>query len=438
MSAMAMEERRVRPRRSRTREGYNAMPPGAVTDAREPLPTHLLLDYLVELGSELLSAGCPSYRLEELLTVVARLEGHEADVFAVPTGLFVGLRTPTGTAPAVSMVRVKEWRIDLERLAKLDELLNRVVDRTLSVNDARVELRRLTSAPRWPVAVQLLAGAGSSAGAAVSFGGGVSDFFIAGVGGLLLRAVLLRTQQEPGLRFLENFLGGAIAAVTAWFATLVWPGHSRDVLVLAVVIPLLPGMVLTTGLAEITFKNLVSGTARLVDAAVTLLSLVFGIALALSFERWTGVRPEPSGVPEQASWWWQVIAIVVASASFGVSLGLPKEKLRIALASGAVVWSSQLALRTWPASSSAFLSALVLAAAANAYARTTRRPAQLFLLPGLLLLVPGSFGFRSFDALLRGDYTQGASQAVDMFTLAGALVMGLLVANVVVPPRKIL
>ena len=30
-------------------------------------------------------------------------------------------------------------------------------------------------------AVQLLAGAGSSAGAAVSFGGGVSDFFIAGV-----------------------------------------------------------------------------------------------------------------------------------------------------------------------------------------------------------------------------------------------------------------
>ncbi|MBL8920316.1 MAG: threonine/serine exporter family protein [Myxococcaceae bacterium] len=409
-----------------------------MTNAGAPLSTHLMLDYLVELGSELLEAGCPTYRLEELLVTVARHEGFNADVFAVPTGLFVGVRTPTGEAPAVSMVRVTEWGIDLERLAVLDELLNRVIDRTLSVSDARLELRRLSAVPRWPTAVRLLAGAGSSAGAAILFGGSVSDFFIAGVGGVLLRAILLRTQREPGLRFLENFLGGAVAAVTAWFATLFWPGHSRDVLVLAVVIPLLPGMVLTTGLAEITFKNLVSGTARLVDAAVTLLSLVFGIGLVLSFEQWTGVRPEPAGLLAPAAWWWQAMAIVVASLSFGVSLGLPRPRLGIAVASGSVVWLAQLVLRSWTPTPAAFVSAVVLAASANAFARSTRKPAQLFLLPGLLLLVPGSFGFKSFDALLRGDYTQGASQAVDMFTLAGALVMGLLVANVVVPPRKIL
>jgi uncharacterized membrane protein YjjP (DUF1212 family) len=409
-----------------------------MAQASEPLSTHLVLDYLVELGSELLEAGCPAYRLEELLTVIAEREGFRADVFAVPTGLFVGVRTPTGDAPAVSMVRVKEWRIDLERLAVLDALLNRVVDRTLSMNDARAELRRLPSTPLWPTAVQLAAGAGSSAGAAVIFGGGVSHFFIAALGGLLLRGVLLRTQRERGFRFLENFLGGMLAALSSWVATLIWPNHSRDILVLAVVIPLLPGMVLTTGLAEITFKNLVSGTARLVDAAVTLLSLVFGIGLMLAFEQWTGVRAEPAEALHPASYGWQVIAVLVASASFGVSLGLPREKLVIALMSGGAVWLSQRLVGGWTPAAAAFTSALVLASLANAYARTTNRPAQLFLLPGLLLLVPGSFGFRSFDALLRGDYTQGASQAVDMFLLAGALVTGLLVANVVVPPRKIL
>jgi CBS domain containing-hemolysin-like protein len=54
--------------------------------SEERLTSHLLLDYLVELGTGLMSAGCPSYRLEELLMVLARHEGFEVDAFAVPTG----------------------------------------------------------------------------------------------------------------------------------------------------------------------------------------------------------------------------------------------------------------------------------------------------------------------------------------------------------------
>jgi uncharacterized membrane protein YjjP (DUF1212 family) len=69
-----------------------------VADPKEPLPEHLLLDYLIELGSDLLEAGCPTYRLEQLITAIAESEGFTSDIFAVPTGLFVSLRTPTGAA----------------------------------------------------------------------------------------------------------------------------------------------------------------------------------------------------------------------------------------------------------------------------------------------------------------------------------------------------
>ncbi len=409
-----------------------------MADPKEPLPEHLLLDYLIELGSDLLEAGCPTYRLEQLITAIAESEGFTSDIFAVPTGLFVSLRTPTGAAPAIGMVRVKETRTDLGRLASLDALLNAVADGTVTVNEARARLKQSSSKPTWSVPAQLLAAAGACAGAAVSFGGGVSDFFIAGVGGVLLQLLLLRTREEPGMRFLENLLGGMLAGTCAWLAALVWPNHSRDVLVLAIIVPLLPGMVLTTALAELTFKNLVAGSSRLMDAGVTLLSLVFGVGLVVSFEQWTGVRPMPAELLTPAPWPWQVLAVGVASVSFGVALGLPAKRLGVALASGAVAWGSQQLMRAWPPTSASFLSALALAMTANAFARTRNQPAQLFLLPGLLLLVPGAFGLRSFDALLRGEYTQGASQAVDMFVRAGALVMGLLVANVVVPPKKIL
>lgn len=200
---------------------------------------HLMLDYLVELGSELLSAGCAAYRLEALLTQVAKEEGLTADVFAVPTGLFIAIRTPTGDAPAVSMVRVGQWQTNLERLAQLDALLNRVVDRSLSVSEARVELKRQPQST-WSAPAQLVAGAGACAGAAVGLGGGVSDFVLAAMGGLVMRAMLMRTQRQPDLRFLENFIGGAVAALVAWLATATWPSHSRDVLVLATIIPWRP------------------------------------------------------------------------------------------------------------------------------------------------------------------------------------------------------
>ena len=55
----------------------------------EALSPHLLLDYLVELGTALMSAGCPTHRLEELLVTVARHEGRwvgqPADISAVPS-----------------------------------------------------------------------------------------------------------------------------------------------------------------------------------------------------------------------------------------------------------------------------------------------------------------------------------------------------------------
>ncbi len=420
--------------------GDGELPSAAVpADPQEQLTTHLLLDYLVELGTGLMSAGCPSYRLEELLVVLGRHEGFEVDAFAVPTGLFVSVKTPQGEAPAMSMVRVRDWRTDLETLALLDEVMNLVVDRKLTVREARARLKALHSRPAtWPASVQVLGAFGASGGAAVSFGGSWSDFFLAGLGGVVLRGVTAVASNLSGGSFLDNFIGGAVAALVAWVSTLIWPAHSREILVLAIIIPLLPGMVVTTGLTELTSKNLVSGTARLMDAAVTLLSLVFGIALVVGFERWSGIQSAPAEPLTPAFWPFQVLALLAASASFGVLLGMPRKLLGLAMISGFIVWATTTLSLALPSAGASFIGALVLGLASNVYARVSKRPSQLFLLPGLLLLVPGAFGFRSLDALLRGDYASGASQAVDMVLIAGGLVMGLLVANIALPARKIL
>ena len=68
-------------------------------------------------------------------------------------------------------------------------------------------------------------------------------------------------------------------------------------------------------------------------------------------------------------------------------------------------------MRTFaPSVVSAFLAATVVCAVANLLARATDRPAQLYHLPGMMLLVPGSLGFAGFQGFLRGDWALGAAK----------------------------
>lgn len=408
--------------------------------APEPLSSRETLDYLLELGQALLSAGCSIWRLEELLTAVARRQGCELEVFAVPTGLFLTLKPGGGEGPLMSMVRLSQWGTDLELLASLDELVNEVADGVESIPEARSRIRRLTQAPpRWPTAARLLAGMGVSAGSVVSFGGASwTDSLLAGVGGGLLAVMLMRTRKQPSLRVLENFLGGLIAGGVALAATLLWPGHSRDALVLAVIVPLLPGLTLTTGLIELTHRSLVTGSSRVLYAGVVLLSLAFGIAAVVALEAYAGLTPGAAMPREAPSLWAHLLALAVTAVSIGVLVGVSKKDLVVAVASCTLVWASSWAAKQSLSDLAPFAVAFALAAASNLWARATSRPAQLFLVPGLWLLVPGALGFTGLDALLRGDVVAGGAQLASLLLVSGALVTGLLVANAAVPPQKVL
>jgi len=55
------------------------------------------------------------------------------------------------------------------------------------------------------------------------------------------------------------------------------------------------------------------------------------------------------------------------------------------------------------------------------------------LVPALLMLVPGSVGFRSLALLFQRDVVIGVEQAFRTVLMLSALVAGLLLANVLLP-----
>ena len=85
----------------------------------------------------------------------------------------------------------------------------------------------------------------------------------------------------------------------------------------------------------------------------------------------------------------------------------------------------------------AFLGAFMLGASSRILARVRRVSSAVTLVPGILLLVPGSVGFASFQALLERDVVSGVETAFRMLLTAIALAGGLLAANTLVDGRGV-
>jgi uncharacterized membrane protein YjjB (DUF3815 family) len=85
---------------------------------------------------------------------------------------------------------------------------------------------------------------------------------------------------------------------------------------------------------------------------------------------------------------------------------------------------------------SAFFSALTVGIAASLYARTFKLPAATLLLPGIILLVPGSMGFKGLSSLIEKNTLDGINTLVDVFMTGIFLVAGLLLANILIPPKR--
>ena len=60
------------------------------------------------------------------------------------------------------------------------------------------------------------------------------------------------------------------------------------------------------------------------------------------------------------------------------------------------------------------------------------------MVPSLILLVPGSIGYNSLIMLMHKDVLSGVDTAVTTMLVAVSLVAGLLLANVLLPPRNAL
>lgn len=390
--------------------------------------------FLLELGSALHRYGAGSPQIERALTQTALAYGLRVHAFLLPTALFACFDDEE--PPRTQLVRLEPGDVQLDRLLRTDELCRRIIRGELVPRAGSEALREIELAkpPHGPTRV-LLAYALLPACFGAVLGLGWREAAVAALSGALIGLLAPRLAARP--RFLRLFepLSGFLAGALAVIAAHLLGGLDVPPAILASVIVLIPGLSFTLALRELAERHLVAGTARLMHAGISFLAIAAGCAggyQALVLLLGAPPRLESQALPFALA----AGAFLPCSLAFAPLFQAPRRELPWLIVAGAVAFGSVsfAAARLGP-ELGAFTGAFALGAASNLYARRFDRSATVMLLPGLLLLVPGSLGLRSFGSFFEGAALLGVQNAFAMAILGIALVLGLFLANAVVPPR---
>jgi uncharacterized membrane protein YjjP (DUF1212 family) len=380
-------------------------------------------------------AGYPTADLEERVRALAAglgLEGVQAS--ATPTVVEIAI----GSLPRqrTFTIRVTPKGVDLGAIARLDGLVRDVLDGRLTAEAALPQLVDVEAHPlehsRW---VNLAAYALAGAAVTPVLGGGWRDIVAGGAVGLLVGLVALGARRA---RRAEPMVAPLAALVSSFAAAgLVRLGlHANpDIVALSALVTFLPGMALTIGVRELATQHLQSGVANTANALVQLLGLVFGVAVGRSIAMsWFGRQPH--GVTHTAFSGTHVLAALAAGVAFTVTLRAQWKAAPIMCSATVLaIVANAVGKELLGAAAGVFVAALAVGLYGGLVGALLRRSPLVFIVPGVLILVPGSAGFNSLLQLLTGQTVSGIDAGFNTFVTAMSIAYGLMVATVVLPRR---
>jgi uncharacterized membrane protein YjjP (DUF1212 family) len=403
-------------------------------------------NFIIDLARRLHACGMSTDRLEGAVLTVSKRLGVRTEIWCNPTGIilsFSSLQKNDG-AEITRVLRLAPGDINLKALAMVDDIAERVTDGRLDLDAGLEALTALDRPPRREkLAVTVLAFGLASGSVAALLRTSWADVLASALIGLLIGLLAIASVKRPRLHEASDAIAAMLATFSAVAVAAFVTPLSLQTVVIASLIVLMPGLMLTTAVAELSSQNWASGTARFAGATVALLKLTFGTIVATQAAHALGWQPQLISAPQLPAWaeW---VGLVVGSAAFAVLFGAARRDFLVVMAGAWIGYGLTRLGGQIPGLSSeafaggVFIAGLGVAMVSNAFGRIFRRPGALLRVSGIILLVPGSVGFRSLNFVMERDVVLGLDTAVAVLSALIALVAGLLFGNLLVPPRRYL
>ena len=385
--------------------------------------------FLLICAKALHESGLPAHRLERMLEIASLKMGLKADFFISPGSVFASFNV--GSQIVTHLKKVGEASLHLEKIDRIESLLNDVSNSKISIESGIQQLENIqTSATNYNGWITTLFFGISTGSAACVFGGGILEIVCSFIIGIGINGLFSFVRVFPRIEKLIVFIAAFYAFVIASVFNSLFIGFNKEVATICGLILLIPGFSFTVAITEMVNNHLISGLSKFTHSFVIFVMLALGIGVADKLMHVMLITTPKISAFILPSW-------SIAIALIGVPVGfivLLKAKRSDALWISFACWLSYIMFSFTSsfvdAPIAVFLSSVLLGFASNLFAKIKKRNSAIMLVPGMILLVPGSLGFFSISNLIQSNIVEGIEIALKMLTTSMALVMGIIVSDV--------
>jgi uncharacterized membrane protein YjjP (DUF1212 family) len=244
-----------------------------------------ILKLAVAAGETLLQSGGEVFRVQQTMQIIANAYGaKDFHVYVLTNGIFASLRDGEGVS--TSEVRnVRGSGRNLGHIIAVNELSRSIAAGKVTMEQALQRIEEIAQMPPLAVWLRIVACGVGCACFAWLLGGHVQDALAAFVVGVLLEPLSIWLGKTTANTFISNLVCAvwvaALSAVTVRLCAMVGVQCNIDKVIIGSIMPLVPGIALTTAVWDITNSDYLSGTIRAVEALLIGVAIAVGVGLVL-------------------------------------------------------------------------------------------------------------------------------------------------------------
>lgn len=232
-------------------------------------------------GRIMMESGSEAYRVEDTMNRIAR-NTLDADIesYVTATGIFMSINDQSVT----QITQARERSINLEKIDAANKLSRQYAEGQLSLDKLYGQLKSVDKQTReFNRNYRTISAGIASLSLMFLLGGNYNDILLAFFIGSIGYYISSNLYAKFKMKFINDLLAVLAISLLAVLSNRLGIVTNLDSLIIGCVMPLVPGLAITTAMRDMFEGHVVTGIVRSVEALLVAIVIGFGIALVLQW-----------------------------------------------------------------------------------------------------------------------------------------------------------